>query len=312
MARRRPKSASPGSRQAEADSHVRRFVRYLDAECGLAKNTVAAYERDVRRFVGHLTATGGPSLTGLRLETLTDYVESLHGSDLAAASIGRAMVSVKMLLRFLQLEGLVAENVAELIASPKLWQKLPTVLAPTTIDTLLVEPKPPGDRLWRRDRAILATMYATGCRASECCGISQSDWNAEERTVLLRGKGNKERLVSLTPTAVEAVDDYREHSRGRLIRRDADALFLSRGGTRLHRAGLWELIKKYAIRVGAPASVSPHSLRHSFATHMLAGGAEIRALQEMLGHANIRTTQIYTQVDSSRMKAVHAECHPRA
>lgn len=311
MARRRPSSTGPGGRQAEADSHVRRFVRYLDAECGLAANTLAAYERDVRKFVSWLAATSGPSLTGLDLETLQAYVAKLR-DEVAASSASRAMVSVKMLLRFLQLEGLVADNVAELLSSPKLWQKLPTVLAPDTVDALLDAPRRPDDRLPDRDRAILAVMYATGCRASECCGIDRTDWDAGERTVRLLGKGRKERIVSLSPVAVDRIRTYLEVERPRLERRGSAALFLTRTGKRMTRVALWELIKKYAVRVGAPASVSPHSLRHSFATHMLAGGAEIRALQEMLGHANIRTTQIYTQVDSSRMKAVHSSCHPRA
>ena len=311
MSRRRPKSSEPGLRQVEADSHVRRFARYLEAEAGLSTNTVLAYHRDVKRFTEWLAATHGPALTALDLDTLSRYVEHLR-DELAASSAGRALVSIKMLLRFLQLEGIVSENVADLMSSPKLWQKLPTVLAPSMIDALLDAPQPPEDRLWRRDRAILATMYATGCRASECCGLRLMDWDRDERTVKLRGKGRKERIVSITPLAIDAVDAYLDRERGKIVRRENDALFVSRSGATLSRAALWELIKKYAARIGAPASVSPHSLRHSFATHMLAGGAEIRALQELLGHANIRTTQIYTQVDSSRMKAVHAKCHPRA
>ena len=309
MPRRRP-TRSP-DRQAETAGYLTRFERYLDAECGLSENTVLAYGRDLRAFTGWLAATSGPSLLGLELETLSRYVEHLRERSLAPASIGRALVAIKMLLRFLQLEGLVSANVAELLASPKLWQKLPTILSPDQIDRLLEAPKLPEDRLWLRDRALLTTMYATGSRASECCGLRMGDLSLPERTARLRGKGRKERLVSLTPLAVEALAAYFEHQRPHLNRRVATEVFLSRTGRPLSRIALWELVKKYARRVGAPESFSPHSMRHSFATHLLAGGADIRALQELLGHASIRTTQIYTAVDSTRMKSVHASCHPR-
>lgn len=314
MPRRRPASdpVTTSDRQADSDRLVGAFVRYLEAECGLAGNTVHAYRRDLAAFVTWLRQTGGPALVGLSLPTLTAYVESLRESGQAASSTARALVSIKMLLRYLQLEGLVADNAADLLASPKLWRKLPTVLAPETIDRLLDAPSPPDDRLWQRDRAILTTMYATGCRASECCDLRMADVRLPERTVLLHGKGNKERQVALNPRAVAAIGEYQNGPRSQLLRGASDRLFVTRTGRPLTRIALWDLTKKYAIRVGAAATVSPHSLRHSFATHMLAGGAEIRALQEMLGHANIRTTQIYTQVDSSRMKAVHQSCHPRA
>ena len=314
MGRRRPPNSrlQSSDRQAESASQVRAFVRYLDAECGLAFNTVEAYRRDLARFVQWLRDTNGPSLVGLSIGTLSSYLEYLRDEGQAASSAARSLVAIKMMLRYLQLEGLVADNAADLLASPKLWKKLPTVLSPEAVDRLLEAPVPKHDRLWRRDRAILSTMYATGCRASECCDLRQGDVRLAVRTALLRGKGNKERQVTLNPRAVAAIVEYLDEQRATLARGASDRLFLSRTGGPLSRIALWELVKKYAVRIGAPASFSPHSLRHSFATHMLAGGAEIRALQEMLGHANIRTTQIYTQVDSTRMRAVHQSCHPRA
>ena len=309
MPRRRPPGdrLATSDRQAESRRQLDAFVRYLDAECGLAANTIDAYRRDVAAFLDWLKNTNGPSLSGLSLPVLTAYLEVLYDSDKAASSAGRALVSIKMMLRYLQLEGFIVDNAADLLSGPKLWRTLPDILSPEMVDALLDAPNRKSDRLWIRDRAILQTMYATGARASECCGIRLSHLRLDEATVRLLGKGDKERQLSLSPPAVAAIERYLAEPRTA-----SEFLFLSRGGRRLSRIALWELVKKYAMRVGAPTSISPHTLRHSFATHMLAGGAEIRALQELLGHANIRTTQIYTQVDTTRMRAVHKACHPRA
>ena len=308
MPRRRPtrdSSAGGGS----AALHRAAFERYLTAEVGASPNTVTAYTRDVDGFAAWLRETGGPDVTTLTLQALTAYVRHLSGSGLAASSAARKLVSVKMFLRYLQLEGVVENNAADLLESPQLWKHLPTVLSPENVERLLAEPNS-GDAHPLRDRAVLALMYATGARASEVCGLSVEAVDTTHRRVRLLGKGRKERIVSLSPRAGAAVEAYVARERGLLRRDDTDRLFLSRSGRPLSRIAVWELVTKYAARIGCP-KVSPHTLRHSFATHMLAGGAEIRALQELLGHASIRTTQVYTQVDSSRMKAVHAQCHPR-
>ena len=273
-------------------------------------NTVDAYSRDVTTFLDWLQQTDGPDVTTLTLQNLTRYIGYLTQTGLAPTSIARSLVSIKMFLRYLQLEGIVEKNAAELLENPKLWKHLPTVLSPENVNRLLSAPNR-DDRHYYRDRAVLNLMYATGARASEVSGLTLPAVSLGNRHVRLFGKGRKERVVSLTPSAVLALETYLDTERPTLVVDPTDVVFLTRTGRPLSRIAIWDLVKKYAARIGCSEGVSPHTLRHSFATHMLAGGAEIRALQELLGHASIRTTQIYTQVDSSRMKAVHAACHPR-
>jgi integrase/recombinase XerD len=214
----------------------------------------------------------------------------------------------------LQLEGILKDNHVELLGSQKLWQRVPKVLPPEVIDRMLSAPRT-SDPCWRRDRAMLELLYATGCRASELSTLKVRDAHLDEGYCLCHGKGDKERLVPLGQRAVAAVKDYLEHERPLLAARCESPpawLLLSRRGMRLRRERIWELIKEYARRAGAPESVSPHTLRHSFATHLLTGGADLRQVQEMLGHASIATTQIYTHVDPARLKAIHRKFHPRA
>jgi integrase/recombinase XerD len=290
---------------------LRPFLQYLEAECGMARNTLAAYQSDLAQFFDWYPKHGPASLRSVDLKLLSAYLKHLHGRQLAASSIGRHLVSIKMFFRYLVLEGVLLESAVELLSSPKLWQHLPKVLSPEMVNQLLAAPNR-ADRYPLRDRALLALMYATGCRASEIAGLRLRDVHFDEGFCRCVGKGNKERLVSLNPVARAALEAYLEHERPLLTKAsDGDWLFVSKRGNGLSRIMVWNLVKKYAARIGCSAHVSPHTLRHSFATHMLAGGAEIRALQEMLGHASISTTQIYTQVEHSRLKAVHARCHPR-
>ena len=243
---------------------------------------------------------------------LSDFLESLRNRGLATTTVSRRLVSLKMFFRFLMLEGVITDSPVEQIASPKLWQYLPTVLSPEVIDRLLTAPCH-EDSYPLRDRALFTVLYATGCRASEVTGLRLKDLQLEEGYCRCVGKGNKERIVSLNPVARAALEAYLRHERPAMVRLESaeDALFVTRTGRALSRILVWEIVKKYAARIGCSDKISPHTLRHSFATHMLAGGAEIRALQEMLGHASIRTTQVYTHVEHSRLKRVHAECHPR-
>jgi integrase/recombinase XerD len=253
-------------------------------------------------------------MPALSIRDLADYVAWLHGRELAPASIARHIVSLKVFFRYLQLEGALAENLAELLGSQKLWQRVPKILSPEQIDRLFAAPGR-TDPWWRRDRALLELLYATGCRASELSRLRLCDMHLDEGFCLCRGKGDKERLVPLGGRAVEAVRAYLQHERANLAARcrpPADWTLLSYRGRRLRRERIWELLKRYVRRVGAPPEVSPHTLRHSFATHLLAGGADLRQVQEMLGHASIATTQIYTHVDLTRLKAVHRKFHPRA
>ncbi len=287
------------------------FIDYAAGECHLAENTVAAYRRDLKRFFEW--ANGRP-VVELTIQDLGDYVTWLHGKDFKPATLARHLVSLKVFFRYLQLEGVLEENRAELLGSQKLWERVPHVLSPEQIDALLESPTD-DDPFWRRDRALLELLYATGCRASELSNLRLEDVHLKDGYCLCRGKGDKERLVPLGARAVAAFKDWLEKERSTLASRVKEAppwALLSYRGRRLRRERIWELMKRYVARIGVPSSVSPHTLRHSFATHLLAGGADLRQVQEMLGHASIATTQIYTHVDTTRLRAIHKKFHPRA
>jgi len=287
------------------------FLGYAAGECHLAENTVAAYHRDLDRFLVWLS---GRSIPGLSIRDLADYATWLHQQQLGPATLARHLVSLRVFFRYLQLEGVLEDNRAELLGSQKLWERVPKVLSPQQVDRLMESPRP-RDPSWRRDRALLELLYATGCRASEISHLQLRDVHLEEGFCRCRGKGDKERLVPFGQRASDAVHEYLVHERPQVAARtaaDPPWLLLSYRGRRLRRERIWELLKRYARRVGAPSTISPHTMRHSFATHLLAGGADLRQVQEMLGHASIATTQIYTHVDASRLKAVHKRFHPRA
>ncbi|MCA9015796.1 MAG: site-specific tyrosine recombinase XerD [Planctomycetaceae bacterium] len=312
--RKRPPANSKFQVRKPADPavHLDPFLNYLEAECGMALNTVSAYRSDVVQFLDWYRKQQLTPLSEVDLKFLSGYLQHLNKRKLAATTVSRHLVSIKLFFRYLVLEGILAESVADLLNSPKLWKYLPKVLSPEKVNELLMAPNR-ADRYPLRDRAILAMMYATGCRVTEIVSLPVNAVKLEERYARCIGKGNKERMVSLNPVAVAAVEAYLKHERPVLTKRNLSeqALFLNRGGRQLSRIMVWNIVKKNAARVGCSKEVSPHTLRHSFATHMMAGGAEIRALQELLGHANIRTTQIYTHVDHSRLKAVHQMYHPR-
>lgn len=287
------------------------FVDYLRSECHLAENTVMAYHRDMRRFYGWLAGRRVPQLS---IQDLADYASWLHDHKLAPTSIARHLASLRIFFRYLQLEGLLSDNLAELLGSQKLWERVPHVLSPAKVEELLASPLP-GEPLWRRDRALLEMLYATGCRASEISHLKLQDIHLDESYAICKGKGDKERIVPLGRRAIQAVRDYLTHERPELVKHCAPPppwLLVSRRGLRLRRERIWELFKRYAARVGIATDMSPHTMRHSFATHLLGGGADLRQVQEMLGHASIATTQIYTHVDPTRLKAVHKQFHPRA
>lgn len=286
------------------------FLDYLRTECHLADNTIAAYGRDLKRFQLWL---GERTCQALSIRDLADYAGWLHERQLAPASIARHLVSLKMYFRYLQLEGHLKKNLVELLGSQKLWERVPKVLSPQTVDMFLNAPRS-FDRWWRRDRALLELLYATGCRASEISNLQLNDVHLAEGYCRCVGKGNKQRLTPLGRKAREAVEAYLQVERPPLVEGHAIPapwLLVSRRGRRLRREAIWEIVKKYAARAGIPESISPHTMRHSFATHLLAGGADLRQVQEMLGHASIATTQIYTHVDQSRLKKVHRQFHPR-
>ncbi len=288
------------------------FEDYLRHECHLAENSIKAYHNDLLRFKDWLKTTPLKSLT---IRDLGNYVSKLKKNRLAASSIARNIVSLKIFFRYLQLENIISDNVAELLGSQRLWQRIPHVLTVGMVEKLLAAPGR-QDTYPIRDRALLELLYATGCRASEVVGLTINNLHLDTGYCRYQGKGGKQRLVPLVPRATKALTEYLTTERPILAECSAeyspDRVLLSRRGRPLRREAIWELVKKYAARIGAPREISPHSLRHSFATHMLAGGADLRQVQELLGHASIATTQIYTHVDQSRLKQVHEQFHPRA
>jgi integrase/recombinase XerD len=299
-----PAAGSVAQRWAEA------CLDYLRTECHLAPNTIEAYRRDLKRFCHWL---GGRPVAAIKVRDLTEYMAWLQTQKLAPPSIARHMVAVKLLFRYFQLEGAVRDNPAELLGTQKTWQRVPEVMSAAVVDQLLSAPQP-YDAFWRRDRALLELMYATGCRVSEVSHLKLIDLHLDERYCLAHGKGSKDRLTPLGASAVAALREYMAEERPKLEagRGKPPWVLLSRGGKRLRREAIWELVKRYVRRIGAHPDVSPHTLRHSFATHLLAGGADLRQVQELLGHASIATTQIYTHVDQTRLKRVHKQFHPRA
>jgi integrase/recombinase XerD len=301
---RQPTEGGQGTRWVSA------CLDYLRTECHLAVNTIAAYRRDLRRFCEWL---GGRFPAKLTVRDLADYMAWLQTQKLAPPSIARHMVAVKLFFRYLQLEGIVRDNPAELLGTQKTWQRVPEVMSAAVVGSLLVAPQP-YDAYWRRDRALLELLYATGCRASEVSNLTLSDLHLAERYCLAHGKGSKDRIIPLGDPAIAALKDYLATERPPLAKGKSEPpwVLLSRGGKRLRREAIWELVKRYVRRCGANPDVSPHTLRHSFATHLLAGGADLRQVQELLGHSSIATTQIYTHVDQSRLKRVHQQFHPRA
>ncbi len=286
------------------------FLDYARTECHLSENTVAAYRRDLTRFFRWL---GKRDLLKLDIRTLADYPAWLRNEELAPASSARHIVALRVFFRYLQLEGVMTDNLAELLGTQKLWQRVPEVLSAKEVDRLLASPDH-NDPHWRRDRAMLELLYATGCRASELTGLKVADVHLNDGYCICHGKGDKQRIVPLGRRSREAVESYLESDRKKLAQRQTPEqpwLLLSVRGKALRRERIWELLKKYAAREGLSAAASPHTLRHSFATHLLSGGADMRQVQEMLGHASIATTQIYTHVDVSRLRQVHQQYHPR-
>lgn len=300
----RTKSANSGLRFLEP------FLDYARTECHLSHNTVMAYRRDLRRFFKWL---GQRNVLTIDIRQLADYPAWLRQEELAPASVARHIVALRVFFRYLQLEAVMTDNLAELLGTQKLWQRVPEVLSAKEVDRLLGSPTR-DDPHWRRDRAMLELLYATGCRASELTGLKVADVHLEEGYCICHGKGDKQRVVPLGRRSRLAVDDYLQRERPRTARRVTPAppwLLLSVRGGPLRRERIWELLKKYAGREGLSQAASPHTLRHSFATHLLAGGADMRQVQEMLGHTSIATTQVYTHVDVSRLQKIHQQFHPR-
>lgn len=305
-------SPSPSERSGTPVTDlVDQFCTQLWAEASLADNTLTAYRGDLVDFAA-FCAEQVPAFRQITPADVQKHLIALREEKrLAVSSIARKLISVKLFLRFCYQRGSIVEDIASLIEPPKKWSNLPTVLNAKQVDVLLALPDA-TDHLASRDRAILELFYATGLRVSELVGLRLSDVHLEMGYLRCLGKGSKERVVPIGSSAIEAVTEYLTELRPQLAEgTNTNAVFLSRTGKPLDRTNCWRMVVKYARRMGITGKLSPHTLRHSFATHMLAGGADLRVVQELLGHADISTTQIYTHVDSSRLKSVHKQFHPR-
>ena len=290
---------------------VNEFLDYLISECGLAENTIRAYRHDLTAFVLHLHERRIATLDGITPELILKHLTSLRRRGIHVNSTARALVAVRMFCRFLWAEGKMSRDVTSLMDSPKTIRHLPEVLTEGEVAALLSAPDTSTPR-GRRDRAILELFYATGARVSEVAGLTLDALHLDLGYVRCFGKGAKERIVPVGEAAIAAVTEYLEQGRPILLKSArSEFLFPGRFRGALTRKALWEIVKKHARSAGVARRLSPHTLRHSFATHMLEHGADLRAIQEMLGHADIATTQIYTHVDRSRLKKIHRKYHPR-
>jgi len=287
------------------------FLSYLLVEKGLTKNTLEAYSRDVGGYIGYLEGAGCGSPDQVRPTHVASYIAFLKESGLAARSRARALSAMRMFHRFLLVEGYSTENPTATIESPRLPGKLPEVLGTAEVEALLRAPEG-NDSIDARDRAMLELLYATGLRVSELVSLRLSDLNLMAGYLMTSGKGEKERLVPVGDSAGKALAEYLVTARKALDRRGGSRfLFLSRLGAKMSRQSFWNIIKKRALQAGIRKGISPHTLRHSFATHLLENGADLRSVQLMLGHADLSTTQIYTHISRERLKKLHQSLHPR-
>lgn len=294
------------------EGHLEQFIAYLALERGLSENTVEAYVRDVRAFAEFLAnRRAKQDVDSVSCDDILDFLEAGQRSGLRPTSLARRLISVKVFFRYLVGERVVGSDVSSSIEGPRLWQLLPEFLTQREVDALMTAWQG-RDKLARRNRAIIELLYACGLRVSELVFLRLDQLRSDEGILRVIGKGNKERIVPLGRPAVRAVKAYLDHARHQLDPGgEAIQLFLSVHGRPLTRARIWGIVKETALRAGIRKNVYPHMLRHSFASHLLSGGADLRVIQEMLGHADIATTQVYTHVDQGRLLRTHKEFHPR-
>lgn len=290
---------------------VEQFLDHLTLERGLSPNTRIAYGQDLKRFALFLQARRISTPGAVTRRHILDFLLAAKADELNANSIARMFVAIKVFFRFLQHESLLDANVTESMDSPRLWKALPAMLSYKEVERLLAAPK--GDTpIKRRDRAILELLYATGLRVSELASLTLDNVQFDAGFLRCTGKGRKERVVPFSNMAAAALRAYIDTDRSLWRRSPTNrALFISRLGAPLSRKTLWQMIRKYGRVAAIAKPISPHTLRHSFASHLLHNGASLRVIQELLGHADIATTQLYTHVDQARLKAVHAQYHPR-
>ena len=291
---------------------LERFADFLALEKGSSERTQDAYARDVERFATFAVTKGAAAPLDVTPRLLREFIYQLKDLGLSPASIRRNVSAVRTYFRFLLGDGHIVRDPSERLDTPKRWRTLPEVLSVADVQRLLASPTL-DDPLYFRDRAMLELAYGAGLRVSEWIGIGVKDVLMDDGLVRVFGKGSKERLVPIGRNAIATIAIYIRESRAKLEHgAGKGTLFLNARGTPLSRMGAWKILRKYVQRAGISKAVSPHTLRHSFATHLLEGGADLRAVQEMLGHADISTTQIYTHVDREYLRQVHKRYHPRA
>ncbi|MDE2704982.1 MAG: site-specific tyrosine recombinase XerD [Gemmatimonadota bacterium] len=305
----RPKSTPERPLPATLSDPCERFLTAMERDNGLAANTLDAYRRDLNRYLHHLSAQGVEHLEAVQHQHIAHLLHSLRDAGLTASTMARNLTSIKRFHQYLLLKGATTHNPAELLDPPKLERRLPDVLSVEEIAALLAA-LDPDEPLGQRDRAILAVLYATGIRVSELTALQQ------EALLLARGllriRGRRERIVPIAAKDARTLRHYLRQGRPHLARPDSsDHVFLNAQGGPLSRMSVWKIIKTAGDKARIGREISPHTLRHSFATHLLEGGANLRAVQELLGHADISTTQIYTHLDLSYLKEVHKTYHPR-
>jgi integrase/recombinase XerD len=287
------------------------YLNFMAVEKGASRNTIDGYSRDLNRYAVFVEERGVVEISGIETEDVIAYLASLHGEGLAANSVNRALAAIRGFYRYLLREKKVDHTPMAHIVLAKVWTRLPDVLSREEMALLLVQPgeETPAEI---RDSAMLELMYATGIRVSELIGLTVNSINWQVGYLVAMGKGEKERIVPVGQTAYERVKRYQEAARPLLLKgRESDLLFLNRSGKGLSRQGFWKIVKKYAAKAGLDKAIHPHTFRHSFASHLLEGGADLRSVQIMLGHADISTTQIYTHVTRERLKEIHRKYHPR-
>ena len=293
-------------------NYIEDFLNYLSVERGLAQNTLWAYRRDLKGYSFFLDKNGIKSASTVKRDNVTGFMQQLKQQGLTTSSICRKLAAIKMFHRYLLRERFTQEDPTALIETPKLWKKVPTVLNAQEIEAMINATK---GRSWQavRDNAILELFYASGMRVSELANLKLESINLDLGYVRCYGKGRKERIVPIGKMACQSVRKYCETARKRKILDNQNLiLFISRLGKKMSRQSLWKVIKHYARKANIKKEIKPHTIRHTFATHLLEHGADLRSVQEMLGHADISTTQIYTHVDKARLKAIHKQFHPRS
>jgi len=287
------------------------FLDYLSVERGLAKNTIIAYREDLNIYLDFIIKRGMNALSKVSKNDIIEFMLFEKNKGVSPISISRRLAAIRMFHRFLARERVLKEDPTTLIDSPKLWKKVPDTLSLNEVEALISQPNP---RLPQgsRDKAILETLYATGMRVSESTNLKVNNLNLDIGFLRCIGKGNKERVIPLGKKAINSINRYLEFSRPHFLKnKTSEFLFVNRSGVKISRQSIWKLIKQYAKEAKIKKPIKVHTLRHSFATHLLERGADLRSVQEMLGHSNISTTQIYTHIDKDRLKTIHKMFHPR-